>query len=405
MEPRFTVVIVANERYLVDPGAEQPVGAASFIEAVTAELATQGAATVHYIGFRRDEEVSLPRLSTDQAIATLFYNFKMPADAIERLISDHLSRLASPGRPLCVWYQSPVLVPFHPRGWRGLVTHHAPFVTEVEKRLPPKSVRDAFQDLTDKTDVLRLWQAAGVDRLVGDSTLASVEFSSVQVAALRNMGVPPDRIHQIAPRFIKEPASALSPEAVTDARWLLDPSCDLRLLTCCARVDGFKNLRSLVEAVDTLSAAGLSIRALIACGSDHSEALSRAALIRGLSSRTAGAIRLRPRYRQGEFLSLARKVALEAIFVLPSTYETFGITPVQASLMGMPVILKDDPGSIGCLPHIGIPLRYDGTTSALADLLSQYLSILPEHNHQEAEFDVVDDLFEVLARWSMPSEN
>lgn len=369
MTIHLSVIIVANARYLVDVGTEQPVGASSFIRAIGDELKCQNV-EIHHIGFQRDEALSLPKIVNVNNGTIIHFNFNILPSIITSMIGNISTCLTTPNSRICIWYQSPVFVPFHPPEMIGLVTHHGPFVNEAEKKLSPSGIVDAFQDTANKTDFLRQWQTKGVHRLISDPMLRSVEFSSVQIAALRNMGVPSDRIHRIAPRFAKQATGGVSSETKKDIQWLLDTACDVRLLSCCARVDGFKNLRSLVDAIDHVVAHGRTVRALIACGHPIWELGSRDALIDALPSQTIESIRLRPCYRQDEFLRLARQLGSRALFVFPSIYETFGITAVQANLMGMPVILKNDHASIGCLSYIRNALYYDGGTKSLACLLN-----------------------------------
>lgn len=96
------------------------------------------------------------------------------------------------------YYQTNVLLPFHPRTGPFVVTHHAPFVDHVIETLGYPLAERAFGGGPAKLRHLRASQRSGIRYLVQYQGTA-LEISWMQATYLRRCGLAPEFIHRIPP--------------------------------------------------------------------------------------------------------------------------------------------------------------------------------------------------------------
>ena len=297
-----------------------------------------------FLLYRRDERLDRPRLLAAPFLGypalELGFHFGMGRDVVGAALADARTRLDR-GR---LYYQTNVLLPFHPPGQPFAVTHHAPFVDHVVEALGPRLAEEAFGAGPAKLEHLRDSQRLGLDYLAR-SRGSAVEISSIQAGYLRTRGVRPRSIHRIHPPLEwSGGADGLSRAGARLRSFIARAGPGLVLCTACSRLDAFKNVELFVEAALRLLKSGLDLRALIVGGlSRDGERRRLEALVdEGLAHRFCFA----PRVSRDDLAGLLDELAGRGLFVCPSRYETCGLTPLEAAARGVCTLVADTPDRV-----------------------------------------------------------
>jgi len=139
-----------------------------------------------------------------------------------------------------------------------------------------------------------------------------------------------------------------------------------------ARSDGFKNLNDLKNAFLDLKKQNKNIRLFLAVDPIEQETF-RKRLLSTIPSKWADSIFISPSINHSGMQEVFKLAKGKSVFVFPSIYETFGITPLQAQKHGIPVIAEDEPVKIGCRSYLDNAYLYkngyEGMLKKIEDVL------------------------------------
>ncbi len=230
----------------------------------------------------------------------------------------------------------------HSPGLASLLLWHGPRVLTVHDvaflHLPEQMSRASLY----YWKYLALPSARRVTRIVTVSNQSRQEVAQ----ALR---LPLERIETVYNSIDDQFRQGISPEQVASAvaRYRLTQPYILFVGTIQAR----KNIRALIRSFERLAPEMPDVQLVLAGGlSENSEAIVRDAM----QSPVAGRIRLTGRVAYEDLPAL---YAGARVLVLPSKYEGFGLTMVEAMACGTPVVANN----ASCLPEVA------GDAALLAD--------------------------------------
>jgi glycosyltransferase involved in cell wall biosynthesis len=210
------------------------------------------------------------------------------------------------------------------RGPRVLTVHDVAFL-----RVPEQTSRASLY----YWKYLALPSARRVTRIVTDSNQARQEI-------MQALGIPPEQIEtvylSIDDRF--QPTNSADMIAQAQARYQITPPYLLFVSTLQAR----KNVSALIRAFEHLAPALPDVQLVLAGGiTSNSEAIVRQAK----ESPVAGRIRLTGRVADADLPAL---YAGARVLTLPSKFEGFGLTMIEAMACGAPVVANN----ASCLPEV-----------------------------------------------------
>lgn len=335
-------VVVLNDRYLpADEVCAADVGATSFALNVVRVLADAGL-LAGAILYRRCDRSTVPRLhrTVRNGISCLVleFNFRMEAESISRALAIAIARLGRSCRRPMVYYQTDIMLRFHPAGFAACVTHHGPFYGDFARHYSRAAAGAAFGG-REKAAHIAAYQESAIDRLLMDGTLMVIQHSRLQRRYLTLRGVPEERIIEITPPIAlaettRSPPAGRIEDFVRSSRILL--------YTAVARLDHFKHIELLVAAARILIEAGRPVNVLIIGGGDEMEA-ERQSLLRDIPPSQRSRFLAVPKFRKDRLHGFFRATRDRAVFVCTSRYETLGITPLEAALSGVCTIMPDLP--------------------------------------------------------------
>ena len=374
MPPPAATVVVVNQRYLsAHSGDAAEVGATSFTHQVLRALG--GHCSLGIILYRRDDLLNIPTIQLQSLgkhkAVVLGFNFRMPAEVVTDALGMAISRLTlgSAVTPV-VYYQSDVLVHYHPPGLLGAITHHGPFVDHFEEHFSSPAAVRAFGGAT-KLEHLRRYQRMALARLIQDQNLVAITHSAVQRSELRRQGVPTARLLQVTPPIER----AVSPSPATGRRNSTGPPV---AFTAVARIDHFKNLELFVDAGVILLKQGMRIRFEVVGGREHDHAEVEA-LRKRVPTVYQQAFTFAPRVSKVELYELFRRRRHDGVFVCPSRYETLGITPLEAAAHGVATLIVNSP-FVEASRYLPERARFEPTAGHLADRLEMIHATSPRQH-------------------------
>ena len=337
-------------------------GAVAYALKAAEALSRQGL-LAGFLLYRRDERLDRPRLERVSLLGYpalhLGFHFGMDRQLLTAAVEDARARL---DRGL-LYYQTNVLLPFHPPGRPLVVTHHAPFVDHVVEVMGPRLAEEAFGAGRAKLEHLRDSQRLGLDCLVR-SRGSAVEISSIQADYLRMHGVEPRFIHRIHPPLESSAANGLSREGARLRSFIDRGGPRLVLCTACSRLDAFKNVELFVRASLGLVKSGLDLRALVIGGPPEDGQRRR---LEGLvDAGLADRFRFSPRVSRDDLAHLLDDLAGRGLFVCPSRYETCGLTPLEAAARGVCTLVADTPDRVEAATLVPPRHRFAPTVEGLA---------------------------------------
>lgn len=317
-----------------------------------------------FLLYRRDEGLDRPRLEPapfpGYPALELGFHFGMGRRVVGAALEAARVRLDR-GR---LYYQTNVLLPFHPPGQPFVVTHHAPFVDHVVEAMGPRLAADAFGAGHEKLEHLRNHQRLGLDCLARGRGSA-VEISAIQADYLRRHGVEGRCIHRIHPPLEwSDGTNGLSEAGARLRRFIGGSAPGVVLCTACSRLDAFKNVELLVEAALRLLRSGLDLRVLIIGGPPRDG--ERRRLERRVDKPLAHRFRFAPRVPRDDLAQLLDELAGRGLFVCPSRYETCGLTPLEAAARGVCTLVADSPDRVEAASLVPPAQRFTPTVEGLA---------------------------------------
>ena len=317
-----------------------------------------------FLLYRRDEGLDRPRLDPVPLLGypalQLGFHFGMDRQVLGAALEAARARLGG-GR---LYYQTNVLLPFHPPGRPLVVTHHAPFVDHVVEVMGPRLAEEAFGAGRAKLEHLRVNQRLGLKHLAR-SRGAAVEISSIQAEYLRAHGVEGRFIHRIHPPLESDAVNGLSGEGARLRSFIARGGPRLVLCTACSRLDAFKNVELFVRAAVGLARSGLDLRALVIGGPPDDAQRRR---LQGLvDAGLAHRFRFSPRVSRDDLAHLLDDLAGRGLFVCPSRYETCGLTPLEAAARGVCTLVADTPDRVEAAMLVPPRHRFPPTAEGLAD--------------------------------------
>lgn len=110
------------------------------------------------------------------------------------------------------------------------------------------------------------------------------------------------------------------------------------MLSNVARIDYFKNIDLLVKVAIKLLQRNIHIRVIITGGTNDDER-ERETLFNLVPEKVKHEFLITEKLSQYELYSLFKMVKRKAVFVFTSRYETLGITPLEATLIGVCTIV------------------------------------------------------------------
>jgi len=254
------------------------------------------------------------------------------------------------------YHQSGVTLPYAPEGSANVVTHHGPFVGDVEAAIGPNLAAEAFEGGVEKREALRMLQARGLRLLRRSRDVVAAEVSPVQCASLRRRGIGDERILLLSPPVDAAAAETAAPGAELQAflaRW----AGSTFLLSAAARFDEFKNLRLFVTAGCALMAERQDV-ALICCGDEADSPARRAELRALVPPAVAARTLILPRLPRPVLLGLGNRLAGRGLFVFPSRFETLGITALEMIGCGLATLANGEPARVGMAAYLDERYRF-----------------------------------------------
>lgn len=351
------VAIVLNSRFDPDStNGEHSVGAAGFIACITHPLAAMGG-LAGFVLYRRLDHLKSSQILSRSMLGynaiELQFNFGLSRQHVTRQMRRALLSLAEStpttcrnkilARHILPYYQSSALLKYHPPEFAYIVTHHAPFVSDVVACHGRHFAEAGFQGGQEKVTHLSCAQESGIRHLRGHKHGTALEISKIQSSYLIKNRVPVERVALAPP-----PISVDTARASCNSNTLQNYGSDrvLTLVTCAARIDAFKNLELLIDVGNKLLYDGYPIRLLVAAGATD-DGLLRNRLFLRASDELRRCSRVMARMPHRDLSYLLYGLRKSAIFVFPSKYETLGITPIEAALSGMTTIVGDMPEHVG----------------------------------------------------------
>lgn len=394
-------VLVINRRFMPNTDAG-PFGFGVVAHTVSVlRILEEEDSFAGFLLYERDETVSEPHIETTSVLGrramVLRFHFSMAPEAVSRAIDACVTRLMAGDQrqaPPLLYYQTNVMLPFHPRSYGLAVTHHAPFVSHLIESVGREVAVEAFGGGRSKLDHLALVQEWGLAALRFHDRSTAIELSGIQQAYLIRRGISADRAVRVLP-----PVTIATKADTGRARELLSGfGTSTVLLTAVARLDGFKNVQLLVRAACELMRAGANVRVVVVGGTDGDDG-QRRELAHLVSPECRDRFRFAPRLARAELAGLFDLLCRRGIFVCTSRYETCGLTPLEAVARGMRAIVPDAPSQVEVSSLLPRQNRYAPNVSGLVDKLRQLClsENLPVNGSVEVDWDFREEFLEA---WS-----
>lgn len=383
------IVLTLNSRYIPENcNAGYGAGVVGFSLAVAEQL-TEADRFAGFLVYRRDEAIESPRVKRTAVLgfpaAEVSFHFRMAPALLRGAITGALSGLAHGGRrcgsrnsPAVLYHQSNTLLPFNPEHTPFLITHHGPFATEVCERFGLATAVDAFQGSISKVRHLMQTQDQGVRFLASAPQGLALELSGVQASLLKRYGVPATKIVRTAPPIkgmTIHPTGACIHQAPGSEHvdGLPRNGTGLHVVSAAARVDAFKNFDELIFAVNRASRDIDNLRLSLYIG-DEREEPSRQRIREQLAPQVRKRSTVVARLPHCCLQRLFQVPPPRTVFVLTSRYETLGITPIEAVLAGLPVLVPDR-ATVGIAEYVSAEWRYEPGIAGLCHKLRQLAGV------------------------------
>ena len=236
-------------------------------------------------------------------------------------------------------------------GGRLVLTIHD---TVIGKTFGNMSNEDKYIALVER------WGCQTVDAIIAVSRHVADEL-------IRIYECPREKLHVVPCAVDPSWFEHVSPQALPDLRTAL-AAPDERIVAYVGRLDPEKGVDRLIEAVSILRVRHPEVRLVIAGKGHEKERLEQWAAKCGVSEMT-------------RFLGYVAGPALEALYKVsdllacPSTYEPFGIVPLEGMVNGLSVVVSDTGGMAEIVEHGRNGLKVPpGDSRALAQALGHLLS-------------------------------
>jgi glycosyltransferase involved in cell wall biosynthesis len=227
------------------------------------------------------------------------------------------------------------------------VAHYArkggvPYVLQAHGSLPTTNSKQRLKQLYDKAWGYRLLR----------DTARVIAVTAVEAGQYRNMGVGEDRIETIPHGINLAEFDSLPERGVFRREHGLDGN--QRIILYLGRLHRIKGLDLLIQAFTGLSQQVGDARLVIAGPDDgYLRKLNRLISESGVAEKV---LLTGPLYGPDKL-----KAYVDAdVYVLPSVYEIFGITVLEACACGTPVVVTDRCGLAGVIDgRVGLAVPYD----------------------------------------------
>ncbi len=376
------IACILNSRYAPETHwSSYTAGAGRFSSAVASLLSSRDL-FAGFVLYRRNENLSAPTIKSTSFLGfkavEVSFNFRMRHELVRSVLQSALdllapdtSRYAQQYTPIS-YHQSNTLLPFVTANCPFLVTHHGPFASEVCNRFGSRLAIQAFQGSAAKVRHLIRAQAQGLRTLASTRPAVSIELSDVQAAVLRRNGISRSTVLRAGPPVQEWLARERCHHGLVHLPHLTSAHRSLHVISATARVDEFKNLSELVSAANTLVGEGTDLTLSLFIGEER-DSLGRSRIQRQMADKLRARSILRPRLPHCCLQRLFLTVCHRTVFVLSSIYETLAITPIEAVLAGLPVLVPDRPETVGITEYIPSQWRYVPSAEGLAHKLRQIL--------------------------------
>ena len=316
-----------------------------------------------FVLYRRDERLHMPQVRPTHLLGhpaiELGFHFRMSNGAIRTALERAFAALGGG----LIYYQTNVLLPFHPQGKPFVVTHHAPFADHVIEVMGTSLAQEAFGAGRDKLEHLQRSQRRGINYMARHGGIA-LEISSIQANYLRQHGVGHTRIGKIYPPLELNSTRTTDSKTSTRLRHFISAAGrQFILCTACARLDAFKNVELLVQTAVRLMESGLALRVLVIGGSPKDEKRRRLRSLVG--AHLADRFCFAPKIPRDELASLLDALVGQGVFVCPSRYETCGLTPLESAARGLCTLVTDAPDHVEAARLVPPNHRFAPTVEAL----------------------------------------
>lgn len=328
-----------------------------------AEALTREGLLAGFVLYRRDERLHMPQVQPTYLLGypaiELIFHFRMSNAAVRTALETAFAALGGG----LIYYQTNVLLPFHPSRKPFVVTHHAPFADHVVEVMGPSLAQEAFGAGRDKLEHLQRSQRRGINYMTRHGGLA-LEISSIQANYLRQHGVRRTCIGKIYPPLeLNSPRIADFKTSTRLRCFISEAGRQLVLCTVCARLDAFKNVELLIQTAVCLMESGLALRVLVIGGTPKDE--QRLCLYRLVGEHLKDHFYFMPKMPRDELALLLDALVGRGVFVCPSRYETCGLTPLEAAARGLYTLVADTPDRVEAARLVPPDHRFTPTVEAL----------------------------------------
>ena len=174
----------------------------------------------------------------------------------------------------------------------------------------------------------------GKDRLASKRYLWKGQKKSMQLLLEKATAVLPNSLSEqnaLEKKFNLNKPFAVIPNGIDPELFKYDAATtkDLRSIICAARIEGIKNQENLIKAVN---GTDLSLQIAGAAAPNQKKYFSHCQLIAGTNVHFVG------RLSQSELIDLYKR---SKVHVLPSWFETCGLSTLEAAAMGCNIVITD----------------------------------------------------------------
>ncbi|AUJ24797.1 MULTISPECIES: glycosyltransferase [Virgibacillus] len=335
----FQGIIVLNEKYFPSTwNFTAKVGATSFTMNVMDCLYKNN----RYAGlilYKRDESLTYPVLEEkyikNHIVITMKFNFNIETFLIKNVLEAAISRImlmSSPFSLPIVYYQTDTLLKYHPQHVPCCVTHHGPFVEDFINHYSASESYIAFES-KEKACHLTRQQKEGLLALNRKENVFVLQHSELQKNFIMKKGIDEKNIFKIVPPIALPNVKEIT---LMDKifKFISVKKNEMLIISTVARIDYFKNLEFLITSLVKSLDSGIPIKVLIA-GDPKDKGERRVALINLIPEHLKQHFLIIQTLPQNELYSLFKLVRNKATFLCTSRYETLGITPLEAAMMGV----------------------------------------------------------------------
>lgn len=155
-------------------------------------------------------------------------------------------------------------------------------------------------------------------------------------------------------------------------------------VTTVARIDYFKNLEFLITSLIKSLDSGIPLKVLIA-GDPKDKGERRVALVNLIPEHLKQHFLIIQTLPQNEWYSLFKLVRNKATFLCTSRYETLGITPLEAAMMGVYTITPNS-SLVEASMYFSDEDKFDYTPSQLESILRRIYKEKRYVRHLQADY-------------------